>query len=231
MVNKYVAIDLETTGLRAKHDRIIEIGAVKVENGTMIDTYVTFVNPGLQISDFTKSLTHISQAELERAPYVEEVIDDLLVFLEDLPLVGHKLSFDYAFLKKAVVQNGKSFEKVGIDTLSLARKYMAEESSKKLTDLCQSLGIVHEAHRALGDAKATHELYQSLVVRSREVEQCIPKELQFQVKKEAPASPRNIERLRALILQHKLEVAYDVEQLTKNQVSRYTDQILASFGR
>ncbi|MFI3177860.1 MAG: 3'-5' exonuclease, partial [Eubacteriales bacterium] len=194
MVNKYVAIDLETTGLRAKHDKIIEIGAVKIENGEIIDTYVTFVNPGLQISDFTKNLTNISQEELEGAPYIQEVLDEFLEFVGEYPLLGHQISFDYAFLKKAAVQEGKTFEKVGMDTLSLARMYLQEEKSKKLVDLCKSLGICHNAHRALDDARAAHELYQLLLAKNEQVGQCQPTPLQFQVKREAPASPRNKER-------------------------------------
>ena len=101
MLNTYVSIDLETTGLHPKQDRIIEIGAVKVIEGRQEAVFETLVNPGRCLEQNIVELTHIQDKQLKQAPYIDEVLPGLLIFLEDLPLVGHSILFDFSFLKKA----------------------------------------------------------------------------------------------------------------------------------
>ena len=93
---------------------------------------------------------------------IEELLPDLLVFLEDYPLLGHSILFDYSFLKKAAVNQKLSFEKRAIDTLKIARKYLADLEHRNLDYLCEYYGIPHHAHRALEDAGATDLLYRKL---------------------------------------------------------------------
>ena len=101
MIKNYVALDLETTGLNPKLDKIIEIGAVKVLDGQKADTFSTFVNPGRTLEKRVTELTGITDDTLKDAPVIEEVLPQLLVFLGELPLLGHNILFDFSFLKKA----------------------------------------------------------------------------------------------------------------------------------
>lgn len=225
----YVSIDLETTGLNPKLDKIIEIGAVKVKDGKRVDTFQTYVNPGRKLEERIVELTGIRQEQVDQAPYIEQVLPGLLFFLEDLPLLGHRILFDYSFLKKAAVDQRLTFEKQGIDTLRIARCFLPELEHRTLPYLCEYYGIPHHAHRGLADAEATNVLYQILVEKFREKDSSIfePGVLHFEVKRDVPATKAQKERLYRLIRQHKLTVDYDVEKLSRSEASRITDKILA----
>ena len=231
MTDTYVSVDLETTGLNPKQDKIIEIGAVKVIAGEIVGTFESFVNPHRKLSEKIIELTHITDAQLTDAPEIEEVLKQFLDFAGEEVLLGHRILFDYSFLKKAAVNSKLTFERQGIDTLKIARKYLPDLESRRLPFLCNHYGITYEAHRALEDAKASHLLYRRLVEDFYQEEDFKPYPLQYHVKKEAPASKHQKERLCQLIERHKLIIDYDVDSLTKNEVSRYTDKILAKYGR
>ena len=228
MVNSYVAIDVETTGLRTKLDKIIEIGAVKVVEGKVVDTFQTLVNPAVTIDSKITKITSITQKDVENAPYIEEIIGGVLEFIGDLPLLGHRILFDYAFIKKAALNVNLEFEKKGIDTLTLARKYFTDLESKKLSDLTKHFNISHEAHRALGDAMATHEIYQILLKQGVEVN---PIDLVVKIKKETPATNHQKEKLVELNKKYNITPQYEVDKLTKNEASRQMDYIFANYGR
>lgn len=229
-VRDYLCVDLETTGLNPKTDKIIEIGAVKVKNGQVADTYRTFVRPGKALSERTQQLTGITKKDLESAPAIDEVLPNFLEFAEELPLLGHRILFDYSFLKKAAVNAGISFERSGIDTLKLSRKFLPDLPSRKLPDLCAYYGISLQAHRALADATATHFLYQKLCENFYQAADFAPAELSYKVKKEGPATKAQKERLMRLLNQYGLTAEYEIEMLTKNEASRLIDRILASYG-
>lgn len=233
MIDSYVSIDLETTGLQPKTDKIIEIGAFKVRRGETVDTFQTFVNPGRQLEERVMELTHIRQEDVDNAPHIEEVLPQLLVFLEDLPLVGHRILFDYAFLKKAAVNAKEPFEKQGIDTLRIARRFLPELEHRTLEYLCSYYQIPHQAHRAYEDARAASRLYQILAEQfyDREAELFTPKELHYAVKKDTPASKLQKQRLYELMQKHKIEINFDMDAITRSEASRYTDKILAKYGR
>ncbi|MBQ8591801.1 MAG: 3'-5' exonuclease [Lachnospiraceae bacterium] len=231
MIDTYVSVDLETTGLNPKYDKIIEIGAVKVIHGEMTETFESFVNPHRKLDKKVIELTHITDEQLVDAPEIEIVLKQFLEFAGEEILLGHRILFDYSFLKKAAVNCKLPFERRGIDTLKLARKYLPDLESRRLPFLCQYYGIAYTAHRALEDAKASHLLYQRLMTDFCKEEEFKAYPLIYQVKKEAPASKHQKERLCQLIDKHKLIVDYDVDSLTKNEVSRYTDKILAKYGR
>lgn len=233
MINTYISIDLETTGLNPKHDKIIEIGAVKVVDGQTVDTFSTFVNPGCRLEDRIVELTGITDEMLKGAPDMEEIFPKLEAFLGELPFVGHSILFDYSFLKKAAVNGKRSFEKQGIDTLKIARKYLAELEHRNLDFLCEHYQIPHHAHRALEDAEATSGLYHRLAELYYSEEETLfqPAPLRFAVKKDTPATKPQKERLYRLLAQHKIEWDRDVEKLTRSEASRFTDKILAEYGR
>ena len=142
----FVAVDLETTGLDPKKDRIIEIGAIRVENGEVAGEYQQLVNPGCPIPDFVSDLTGITDEMVEKAPLIGEVLDEFLKFCGELPIVGHQVMFDYRFLKRATVNQGESFERNGIDTLALCRAFMPVEERKNLAVACAFLRLSGSGH-------------------------------------------------------------------------------------
>lgn len=230
----YVCVDLETTGLNPKTDKIIEIGAVRVENGVRTESFESFVNPGCLLPQKITELTGITDAALKDAPEIAEVLPDLLAFLREDVLLGHSILFDYSFIKKAAVNRRMKFERQGIDTLRIARQFLPELESRSLDFLCGHYGIPHKAHRALADAEATSLLYDRLWEAFGEREEAAlfaPVTLQYQAKRETPATPAQKERLYKLIAKHKIAVEYDVEKLNRSEASRYTDRILAKYGR
>lgn len=230
----YAAIDLETTGLNPKEDKIIEIGGILVRDGVVVKEKTTLVNPRKALSEHVRELTGIEDAILKQAPGIEEIIEEYLSFCEDLPLLGHNIMFDYRFLKKAAVNQGLLFEKEGIDTLTLSRKFMPADLPKNLGSACSYFHVkTTSAHRALADAYGAHNLYQSMVKlygkeASREF---LPKKLIYKVKKEQPASKRQKEVLHELIKYHKIETTVQIEYLSRNEVSRMTDKIISQYGR
>ncbi len=232
MTNSYVSIDLETTGLNPKTDRIIEIGAVKVQDGVCKETFTTFLNPGRKLEERIVSLTGIDDNMLADAPAFDGILPELLAFLEDLPLLGHRILFDYSFLKKAFVDRKLTFEKSGIDTLKIARRFLPSLEHRTLEYLCEHYGIAHTAHRALQDAMATHELYQILGKEYwREGQDLfVPGKLNYQVKRDTPITASQKERLSRLIKKHGLESDISVESLTRSEADRLIDRIRVQYG-
>ena len=232
MMNSYISIDLETTGLNPKTDKIIEIGAVKVEEGTITQRFSTYVNPGRRLEQRIVELTGICDRDLEGARVIEDVFPYLQLFLGDLPILGHSVLFDFSFLKKAAVNQKMTFEKTGVDTLKIARKYLQSLESRSLDSLCKYYAISHHAHRALADAEATDSLYRRLKEDffSTEEELFCPKPLIFKVKRDQPASKAQKERLYKLIAQHKIILDADVEMLSRSEASRLTDIIRSKSG-
>lgn len=235
MINTYISLDLETTGLNPKLDKIVEIGAVKVEEGKITDTFSALVNPGRKLEERVRELTGITDEELAGKPSIEEVFPELLKFMEadcggldgHLPLLGHSILFDYSFLKKAAVDQKCTFERQGIDTLKIARRFLTQLEHRRLDYLCDYYQIPHHAHRALGDAQATHILYQKLAEQfyGQEDTLFMPQRLVFQVKRDTPATKAQKERLYRLLEQHKLQLDTDVEKMTRSEADRQIDLI------
>ena len=227
----FVCLDLETTGLNPKKDRIIEIGAVKVRKGQIVGIFQQLIDPKQVLEERVEILTGISSKELQGQPTIQEVLPCIRDFLGEDVLLGHRVLFDYSFLKRAFINEKIIFERKGIDTLKLARQFVTDCESKKLESLCKHYGITHEAHRALGDALATVTLYQTLVESYYDEDAFMPKSLEFKVKKESPITKAQKERLNLLLAKHNLIPICEVTSMTKNEASRYIDQILATYGR
>lgn len=233
MTDAYTALDLEMTGLNPKMDRIIEIGAVKVRGGKTIDTFQSFVNPGRILKENICHLTGISDEMLTGAPEMKELIGPLITFIGEDVLVGHRILFDYSFVKKAAVNYSLSFEKRGIDTWKLSKEFLPDLESRQLVFLCEHYKIEHTVHRALGDAQASSDLYRKLAELFYEghEEEFEPKQLIFHTKKEMPITNRQKERLYKLLDMHKIAIEYHVDKLTRNEADRIIDRILAKYGR
>ena len=241
MINTYVSLDLETTGLNPKQDKIIEIGAVKVVNGEIVDTYTTLVKPGRKLDDVVIQLTGIDDSmlkgDLVKEPNV--AIPELLDFLGNYILLGHSILFDFSFVKRYAVNQRMTYEAEAIDTLKIARKYLQELPSRSLSALCEYYHITQNAHRALEDAVATSHLYQRLLGDFYMTEQqtdsgektFAPQKLVYQVKRESPITKSQREYLERLLLYHKIEPDFEIDCLTRNEASRKTDHIILQYGK
>lgn len=230
----YVAIDLETTGLDPKHDKIIEIGAALISGGEVTETFSTLVNPRRELDERIEELTGITVDMVADAPDIGEVIGGVVEFCGDLPLLGHNIIFDYSFLKRAAVNQGLPFEKNGIDTLTLCRRFMPEEERKNLGNASLYYGVKQEgAHRAMADALTAHFLYQAVkkIHFSTMPEAFFCKPLVYKVKKEQPATKKQKEVLRDLLKYHRINVSAQIDYLSRNEVSRMTDKIISQYGR
>ena len=228
LCNSYIALDVETTGLRVKEDRIIEIAAVKVIDGREVACFNTLINPHMRLSEYTRDITGIEEEQLLDKPGIEDVMPEFFEFIEELPLLGHRILFDYSFIKKAAVNLGIEFNKEGIDTLELARFCLPKEQSKVLKEACKFMNIdMKDWHRALPDARASHSLYQALKLRFADclADKKIKKELKFKIKREQKASRTQKEHLQNILNCHKITLEIDIDTLSKNQISRIIDKI------
>lgn len=251
IVTDYVVIDLETTGLNPKVDKIIEIGAAKIRNGNVVETFDTYINPGMSLSEKVSELTGIKDEDLLNAPLIGEVLEKIMDFTEGEILLGHNLIFDYSFLKKAAVNHKLQYERKGIDTLRIARRFVTESESKRLGDLCSLYNIELKAHRALNDALATHELYQILMAKYSQNENDLFKAIPlfYSVKKESPITPRQKTFLMSICEQAKVPIEnniiilselnpslkgtpdrINIERMTKNEASRLIDYLRSYFA-
>lgn len=230
-IQDFICVDLETTGLNPKNDRIIEIGIVKVREGKVADTYSCMLDPRQKLSKRIEEITGIHGEELEGKALLSDVIHDIYDFMGEDMLVGHRVLFDYSFLKRAFTNVGLPFERKGIDTLWLARKLVQDCKSKSLPSLCEHYGIMYIPHRALSDAMATVELYNLLTEKYYEEEIFMPRQLIYKTKKESPITKPQREQLARLIEKHSLIPEKEIASMTRNEAGRYIDKILSTYGR
>lgn len=168
----YVVYDVETTGLSAVYDRIIELAGVKVKNGEIIDRFESFANPHHPLSQTTIQLTGITDEMVQDAPEIEDVLKDFYEWSKDCIFVAHNASFDIGFLNAGYKQI--QYEKVSnpvIDTLELARFILPELKNHRLNTLCKHFDIeLTQHHRAIYDAEATGYLFWKLLQLVQEKE-------------------------------------------------------------
>ena len=229
-----VALDLETTGLDSKTERILEIGAVRIRDSRGEASFSRLVNPGREIPEAVRELTGITGEMAAACPPVEEVLPEFLEFCGELPILGHNVLFDYRFLKRAAVNQGFSFERRGFDTLALCRKFMPEGEKKNLAAACRYYGVeTGTSHRALDDARAALYLYRRLAALYGEEkpEAFAPSSLIYKVKKDPPASKRQKEVLRDLLKYHKITLSAQMDGLGRSEIARITDRIISKYGR
>lgn len=166
---KYVVFDLETTGLSARYDRIIEFGAVKISGGTVVDRIDILINPKIHIPEKITSITNISDDLVKNEKTIREVLPTILDFIGDAILVTHNAQFDISFLNEALVNNGFEALKNGaIDTLALSRYSFPESRNHRLGTLCRRLEVKYDedsAHRADYDAYVLSEVWLILLAQ------------------------------------------------------------------
>lgn len=148
----FIAFDFETTGF-APPCKIIEIGAVKVLDGSIAEQFQTFVNPCCTIPRQITELTGINQQMLIKAPEIESALLRFLSFIGDLPIAAHNASFDMRFLQHEAKRLGHNIENQVIDTLMLSRVHFPGLHNHKLATVAQHMGVLNEReHRGIYDA-------------------------------------------------------------------------------
>ncbi|MDB5083230.1 MAG: ATP-dependent helicase DinG [Bacilli bacterium] len=174
-MSSYVALDLETTGLRHKEDQILEVGLVKVINGEIVDTFECLLKQTKPLPASIIELTGISEDDLQSASDLSDVLPAVLTFVEGFDLVAHNGNFDLAFLQRALDDNGYAeLPNFLIDTIDFAQLAFPKQSSFSLSNLAKQLELSHSRpHRALSDAVATHHLYQHALKRLSAMSQAV----------------------------------------------------------
>lgn len=160
----YVVFDIETTGFSPVSDKIIEIGAVKVEKGKITDRFSTFVNPRVPIPFRITQLTSITDAMVIDAPGIEEALPAFLAFVGDAALVAHNASFDVSFIEENCRCQGIQPDFTSVDTVAMARILLPTLARFKLNIVAKALNIsLENHHRAVDDAGATAEIFVKFV--------------------------------------------------------------------
>ncbi|SEQ57203.1 DNA polymerase III catalytic subunit, PolC type [Virgibacillus subterraneus] len=161
----YIVFDVETTGLSAVYDTIIELAGVKIYQGEVIDRFESFANPHHPLSQTTTDLTGITDDMVNNAPEIDDVLKDFYEWMEDGILVAHNASFDIGFLNQGFKKiEYKKVENPVIDTLELSRFLFPELKNHRLNTMCKHLDIeLTQHHRAIYDAEATGYLLWKLV--------------------------------------------------------------------
>ncbi len=169
MDDTYVAFDIETTGFGPVNDQIIEIGAVKIKNGEIIDNFSQFINPRIPIPMEIEKLTSINDAMVADAPLIDEVLPKFLEFCRDSVLVAHNASFDVGFISKKAQMLGISTDFTVIDTVSMARVLLSDIKNYKLDVVAKELNIsLENHHRAVDDAHCCGQIFIKLMERFKE---------------------------------------------------------------
>ncbi|MEO7910434.1 MAG: helicase C-terminal domain-containing protein [Roseiflexaceae bacterium] len=162
MDRTFVAIDVETTGLEAGTDEIIEVAAVKFSGDTVLETFQKLVKPHHSLPLKIARLTNISDEMLADAPRFSEVAPELVRFVKSYPLVGHSVGFDLKMLQA----QGMRFPQPAYDTFDMATLLMPRSPAYRLGALAAAIGVTHDdAHRALADADATRQVFLHLLKR------------------------------------------------------------------
>ncbi len=160
-----VIFDFETTGLDSLRDRIIEIGAIKYQNGQRVSEFSFLIKPDIPLPEIASRITGITADMLENQPAIEDILPQFLHFIDKAVLVAHNAEFDMAFLKHACSRIGYQLEWSCFCTLKLARQLLPDLESKNLDSLAQHFGLSFAArHRSIGDCEVTGAVLQSLLI-------------------------------------------------------------------
>lgn len=166
---EYCVLDIETTGLSFRTNKITELGAVIYKNGEVIEEFEHFVNPEMPIPEEVVEVTHITDEMVKDAPTIEEILPKFLEFIGDRVIVAHNADFDVGFIKYYAEQLGYKLENTYIDTLRLAKDLFPDYKKYKLGIIAEKLGIkVDVAHRALDDVITLVKVFKVMLVMLKE---------------------------------------------------------------
>lgn len=162
----YVLFDIETTGLSPESDEVVELSAIKVQNGDVIDEFSMLVNPGIHIPYTASSINGITDDMVEDAPKMYQVLKDFVTFIGNSVLMGHNIKrFDLKFIQRDAVRYlGRELSNKYVDTLFIANRYLPDLESRSLESLSYHYGISYAgAHRALADCHINKKVYDCLL--------------------------------------------------------------------
>ncbi len=161
-----IFLDTETTGVDPSRDHIIEVAAIRWENGKITGRYESLVNPRIPLPYEITLLTGIKNEDVKDAPLFADIKKEVLEFSANLPIVGHNIAFDTAFLRS----HHADLKNPEIDTISLARILLHKESSYALEVLMKKYGLtLRESHRAMVDCETTVEFFEFLLWKIGEI--------------------------------------------------------------
>lgn len=161
---EYCVLDIETTGLSFRTEKITELGAVKYRNGEIVEQFECFVNPEKPIPEEVVNITHITDEMVKEAETIEQILPKFLDFIGDAVIVAHNADFDVGFIKYNAEQYGYKLENTYIDTLRLAKDLFPDYKKYKLGLIAEKLGIkVEVAHRALDDVITLVKVFQVML--------------------------------------------------------------------
>ena len=156
----YVVFDIETTGFSPVNNKIIEIGAVKVTNGEIVDRFSTFVNPEVPIPFEIEKLTSINDSMVMEADTIETVLPQFMEFIDGTILVAHNANFDVSFIRENCKRQDIDFDYTYVDTVAIARTLLTGQAKYTLDAVAKTLGIsLDNHHRAVDDAECTAEIF------------------------------------------------------------------------
>lgn len=234
MLENYVVIDLEMTGLNAKTDAVLEVGAVRVRDGKRDASYSALLWPGRKLSTEITELTGITEEMAAQGGDPDQVMEEFFAFLGEDILVGQNVIFDYSFLKQWAVNHGFPFEREAVDTLKLARHFLPKEQKKNLESLCDYFSVERRnAHRALDDALETWQILEKMKEQYGEEQAGVfaPHPLLYKAKKQTPATGRQMEYLKKYADFYAVELPELPGSLTRSEASRLTDRLIAQYGK
>lgn len=240
----YIVFDVETTGLSAVYNKIIELAAVKVHNGEIIDKFERFANPHEPLSDTTINLTGITDDMVQDAPEIEDVLRDFEKFMGDDILVAHNASFDMGFLNEGFRKIGRgAAQNPVVDTLELARFLLPELKNHRLNTLCKKFDIeLTQHHRAIYDAEATGYLLWKLL------KQAFEKEIEFHDQlnenmgqggymRSRPShcilfaqTQQGLKNLYKLVSESQLNYFYRTPRIPRSRLSKHREGLLIGSG-
>lgn len=234
-MEKYIVLDIETTGTKPLESDIIEIGAVYIEHNKVKEKFNKLVKPNETISEYITGITGITNEMVKDAETIDRVLPEFITFCRGLPLVGHNIEvFDYRMLKVKAARLGMTLENDTLDTLIIARKMLDHLPSRRLGDLCihYDIDLLH-AHRAYDDAYATFKLFTFLEQEFYQKEPLLfkPHPLKWEMPKQSPITPKQKNYLLNLCKAHKIVLEKDIEQFSKSEASKKIDTIIREYGR
>ena len=172
---KYIVLDIETTGFSCTNNQIIEIAAIKVENKKIIERFDTLIDPHTSIPYHITKITGISNNMVYNAPSIESILPEFYDFLEDLPIVAHNAPFDIRFISHNLNLCGYSFNNQVIDTLKISKNIYPHFPNHKLENIAKNLHIkVETAHRAMADVETLHQIFNIMLndIKSNNINTC-----------------------------------------------------------
>ncbi|MCH5250095.1 MAG: PolC-type DNA polymerase III [Lachnospiraceae bacterium] len=203
----FVVFDIETTGFSPINNRIIEIGAVKVDNGRIVDKFSAFVNPDVPIPFEIEKLTGINDSMVINEPGIDVILPQFLDFCGDAVLVAHNAGFDMSFIMENCDRQGIAHDFTYVDTLGIARILLPDQAKHTLDAVCKTLRIsLENHHRAVDDAGATAEIFVKFIEMLAKEDACTLADVNIMGK----SSPDIVKKLRT----------YHAVILAKNNVGR-----------